>query len=458
MRPATMPLTSSVGLATDGHRDWARRALARCEGPVVITVPAPVTAPDVLLCFDGAEQGVLWHPPTGPAFSGVGAAHRLQLDSGGALEDIRGAARELFRELVHVVHPAASPTAPRLFGGLAFAPGAADEEPWVEFGEGSFVLPRFTYGVDGDRAWLSLAVASSDEGDTAALDELEAVLAHLARGRTTMAFPASRTGVTHLSEQAWAEQVEAIRSVIVDGHFDKVVAARRSVVHLDHALDPQRVLARLRARFPGCTRFAVVRGETAFVGATPERLVRRRGRRVETEALAGSMELGRGEELLASTKDRQEHELVVDMIVAALDPLCVELERDGAPTIRELPNVLHMETPIRGELRADTHVLELVAALHPTPAVGGVPTHESVDWIAAHEHAPRGWYSGPVGWFDADGDGSFVVALRSGVLQGRRAWVYAGAGIVQDSEPCAEYAETELKMGALLGAIGGETG
>lgn len=451
-----MPVGAGASLPTTDYRDWVRRALTRADGPVVVTVPAPVTDPDVLLSFEGAQQGVLWHPPEGSAHSGIGVARRLQLAAGGALSDVRAEARRLFRELEHVVHPIASPTAPRLFGGLAFAPGAADEEPWTDFGEGSFVLPRFTYGVDSGSAWLSLALAGSDRDHASALEELEALLVHLGRGRTTMGFPASRTGVQHLSEDAWAEQVEAIRAVIAEGRFDKVVAARRSVVELDHGLDAQRVLARLRARFGGCTRFAIVRGNTAFVGATPERLVRRRGRRVETEALAGSIGLGRGEELLASTKDRQEHELVVDMIVAALAPLCDELERDGAPTIRELPNVLHMETPIRGRLAADMHVLELVAALHPTPAVGGVPTRESVAWIAAHEHAPRGWYSGPVGWFDADGDGSFVVALRSGVLQGNRAWVYAGAGIVQESEPRAEYEETELKMGALLGAIDGE--
>ena len=161
--------------------------------------------------------------------------------------------------------------------------------------------------------------------------------------------------------------------------------------------------------------------------------------------------------MMASSKEREEHQLVVQAILKALEPFCDSLRSAPEPSVRELPNVLHMQTPIEGHLRDSTHILSLVQALHPTPAVGGVPTNEAIQWIVEHEALARGWYSAPVGWTDAAGDGEFVVALRSGLLRDGKAWVYAGAGIMADSDPDAEYAETELKMQALLGALHGDS-
>jgi isochorismate synthase EntC len=160
--------------------------------------------------------------------------------------------------------------------------------------------------------------------------------------------------------------------------------------------------------------------------------------------------------MMASSKEREEHQLVVRAILKALEPFCDSLRSASEPSVRELPNLLHMQTPIEGRLREPTHILSLVQALHPTPAVGGVPTNEAIRWIVEHEALARGWYSAPVGWTDASGDGEFVVALRSGLLRDGKAWVYAGAGIMADSDPDAEYAETELKMQALLGALHGD--
>ena len=196
-----------------------------------------------------------------------------------------------------------------------------------------------------------------------------------------------------------------------------------------------------------------------FLGATPERLIRRQGRRVATHALAGSIERGErnggsAEELLASRKDQIEHRLVVEHMVERLRPVCETFHWSDEPGVRRLRNVLHLETPMEGRLSQDLDVIELVAALHPTPAVGGVPVAEAVRWIVEREESPRGWYSGPVGWFDLEGDGDFVVALRSVLLDGKTAQAYVGAGIVADSDPIAEFDETEVKLRALRSAIG----
>jgi isochorismate synthase len=208
-----------------------------------------------------------------------------------------------------------------------------------------------------------------------------------------------------------------------------------------------------------------------FIAATPERLVRRDGATVACDALAGSVARGaaftddapgrsptgaddRATELLASGKDRREHDLVVSAIGTALRELGADVRVPTEPTIRTLRHVLHLHTPIAATLREPHHVLELAAALHPTPAVGGTPTRIATEWIAARESVPRGWYASPVGWFDLDGNGELAVAIRSGLVTGDRAHLWAGAGIVAGSDPDRELAETDLKLRAILGALG----
>ncbi|NNE07987.1 MAG: isochorismate synthase, partial [Gemmatimonadetes bacterium] len=160
-------------------------------------------------------------------------------------------------------------------------------------------------------------------------------------------------------------------------------------------------------------------------------------------------------ELLSSEKDRGEHAIVVEAMRRNLEPLCSALAIEDVPTVRSFKHVLHLQTPIQGTLSSpDSHVLDIVARLHPTPSVGGVPSREAVRWIGEHEPIARGWYAGPIGWFDQNGDGEFAVALRCGLLEGERLHLYAGAGIVRDSDPHKEYVETDIKQLALLRALG----
>jgi isochorismate synthase len=222
------------------------------------------------------------------------------------------------------------------------------------------------------------------------------------------------------------------------------------------------MLAELDARHADCVR-VLVRPPAggALVAATPERLVRLEGASVACDALAGSIARSGGRHadsddatLLASAKDRREHELVVRAIASALHELGADVDAPAEPGVRRLRHVLHLHTPIAATLRAPRHVLELAEALHPTPAVGGTPTRIATDWIAAREVAPRGWYAAPVGWFDLQGNGELAVAIRSGLLVGERAHLWAGAGIVAGSDPDRELAETDLKLRAMLGALG----
>jgi isochorismate synthase len=259
------------------------------------------------------------------------------------------------------------------------------------------------------------------------------------------------------SEAEWHDLIDSIRGGIRSGEYSKVVAARRSTLRLSPAPEPARVLSRLDQLAARCTRFSLRIGARTFVGATPERLVRRAGRRVSTEAIAGSISaavVGAAERLTESHKDLAEHRYVVDAIASVLEPLASTLSVGATPEVRKLRHILHLRTPIEAELASDVHILELVSRLHPTPAVGGVPTEPALDWITSRESAERGWYASPFGWVDERGDGEMVVALRSALIHGDRVHLYAGAGIVDESDPALEYEETEVKMAGMRLALG----
>lgn len=480
-----------TGFFGNALRQLVRRAKTDRHAPLAfITVPAPCAPVDTLpLAFgETPAYSVLWDPPTGPSFAGVGCAVDITATGQGRITQIAERAEAVWARLEHTCMPGSDPVTPRFFGGFAFTEGAAAREPWMNYGDARFILPRWLYTRDGDRARLSLTVdmavlAGAGRGDsgpsetaitraildrTAQLDRLLERLA--ARGQVTdrsfgqVTDESERPAVVAVSDtepEAWRRQIEDIRAAIAARKCDKIVAARCRVLELSRDIEPARVLTTLARSYPDCYRFAYrFARDSVFVGATPERLITHAGERISTQALAGSIAADSGDRqraadaLLASSKDRSEQDFVVQTIRSVLGPLCSELRVPDAPEIRELRHVLHLETPISGTLARPVHVLELVAALHPTPAVGGVPTRLATEWIAEREPMARGWYAAPVGWFDGRGQGEFAVAIRSGLLRERTAFIYAGAGIVRDSDPDAEFAETRLKQRPITSALG----
>lgn len=460
--PLEMPRAETA--LPPGIGAWVVDALRRHPAPrderdlCVVTVPAPRAPVESLLELIADGDGFVWSPPEGPAEAGVGVAFGVRAGGRERFEHIVEAAGAAWPRVSELAHPETSAPPPRMYGGFAFAPGAASGEPWVGFGDADVALPRWCYGTDGERAWLRVVVTDWDQAAVRAstassIATLCATLA--ARGRRGVPRDVPRPiDVAEDDPAIWHRQVEAIRRAIVRQRCEKVVAARSCTLTLEAEVEPAAVLGRLGDSYPGCFRFAFRRGDASFVGATPERLIRRVGDRVDSEALAGTAAVGDAGALLASAKDRGEQAPVVHAIRDTLSPMCRELEVPDEPEVRALPGVLHLSTRIRGRLAQPAHVLDLVRALHPTPAVGGFPAVEALAWIAEHEPEGRGWYAAPVGWFDACGDGEWAVAIRSGVLRRNRAYLFAGAGIVRDSDPAAELAETRLKLRALESALG----
>lgn len=265
--------------------------------------------------------------------------------------------------------------------------------------------------------------------------------------------------------QEWVETLAAaVEAVRVGGTHEnglrKVVLAREVLVEANRAIPVADVVGRLRALYPACRVFSV----DGFVGASPELLVTRQGSSVTTYPMAGTVarsgdpevDARLARELLASPKEREEHALVVEDVARRLAPFCASLDVPEQPTVSSFRNVSHLGTRIHGRLHerpGPASALALAAALHPTPAVAGTPTDDALAFIAEVEKFDRGRYAGPVGWVDARGDGEWAVGIRAAELDGSRARLFAGVGIVAGSDPQAELVETQLKLQALLSAV-----
>jgi salicylate biosynthesis isochorismate synthase/menaquinone-specific isochorismate synthase len=352
-------------------------------------------------------------------------------------------------------------------GGFAFAADGGVSARWEGFAPASMIVPELSLARRGGRVLLTVNVEVAPDDTPEDLRARVAVrLGELRTDPLPLLDPAPTGAYRVLSpmppshyEEAVARAVQRIRA----GELEKIVLAREVEVHAPLEHDAGAVLGLLREAFPSCYVFAVGRGDAVFVAASPELLVRREGQRASTVGLAGSIRRSAdpaiddhlGEQLLHSDKDREENAIVVRRIARALRPHAVWVAAAPEPALVRVANIQHLGTPIRAQLAAPLSAIELAGVLHPTPAVGGEPWAVASPLIPALEGLDRGWYAGAVGWTDAVGDGEFCVALRCALLRGREAHLYAGGGIVRDSDPVAELAETEVKLGALLPLLSG---
>lgn len=360
---------------------------------------------------------------------------------------------------------------PTLLGGFAFDPDGPRSAQWSAFPATSLQLPRLLVTAIDGACWLTASVLVDSSGapdvELAALDALWAALVSSAsRHRAHRdGIASSHAALSYDDARApaeWRGLVAAAVREIRGGAMEKVVLAREVRAHAidDAALDVGALLHSLRATHPDCFVFGCWRDGDAFVGASPERLVQLRAGEVRASTLAGSVRRGTTPDddaalaarLLASEKDRGEHEVVRRALCAALDDLCDDVSAPHEPSLLTLANVHHLHTPVRATLRPGGSLLALVARIHPTPAVGGEPRNAALRFIREHERLDRGWYAAPIGWVQRD-RGEFAVALRSALVTSRAASLFAGCGIVTDSDPDREYAESLLKLRPIKHAL-----
>jgi isochorismate synthase len=460
-------------LATAGRRGGRRPLL---------TTTQPIAALDAIDLFAAARaqdlEATLWlQPAADRSIVGIGRAWATEPEGPDRFTVATEAWRTVLADAIVTGrtsdHGEAGPT---LLGGLGFSgrpPDAAD--PWAPFGAASLVLPSFGIAQRGLTSSLTVAIGpdGSDDVDPADVERWWQALRQDAADRARHDDdhrPIQPAGLEIVAERPdrtdWERTVGLFAGAVGRGRIDKVVLARRVVARAAADFDVVAALRHLAASAPESTTFAFARGGTTFLGATPERLVRTVGRSFETVAIAGSAARGRDPDddarlaagLLASEKDREEHAVVVDTLRANLAPIVESLHVAEAPAILPLRHLQHLVTPITGTLRDEAGLLSLGGQLHPTPAVGGAPREVALDLIAEHEGFDRGWYAGPIGWLGADGDGELMVALRCGLVAGREATLFAGCGIVADSDPAREWDESRLKLRTMATALGGLTG
>lgn len=364
---------------------------------------------------------------------------------------------------------------PRLHGGFAFDPSRrADREPgfWEAFPGARFVLPAYEVEADGRGALLTVTRRfPADVSGDLAIDRLRRRATRtrdqLARLERREAAPGSLPSATAFEElvdrRRWVRDVDGILDEIRSGRVRKVVLARPIDITLVEPPDSAAVLTALRTANPLAHVYLVQFARDRFlVGAAPELIGSLRGRRFCTMAVGGSTPRGSdpasdawlGRQLIDSRKNREEHVVVVENIVERLRRAGVDIGTVPDPALLRLPRIQHLRTDLEAETPPGTHVLSLVDALHPTAAVCGEPRSAALEAIRTLEPESRGWYAGPVGWFDENGDGEFAPALRCGVARGPLLRLYAGAGLVSGSWAPAEWDETRVKLQTMLAAFG----
>jgi salicylate biosynthesis isochorismate synthase/menaquinone-specific isochorismate synthase len=394
------------------------------------------------------------------ALATLGCAHALEATGAGRFTRVAEGWRCLVADAV--VEDAGAGGGPVAAGGFAFAPDGGGAPEWAGFASASLVVPEVALvRRDGAVSATLMTLAQPDDVPDELAARLERRLGELRTAPLPLADPepAGRTRVVSaMPPEHYVGAVTRAVERIAAGELEKVVLAREVQVHAPRDHDPAAILGVLREAFAECHVFCAGRGDATLVGATPELLVRREGQRASTVALAGSTRRSAdpavddhlGEQLLRSPKDREEQAIVARRIERTLRDRSVWVTAAPEPVVVRMANIQHLATPIRAQLAEPVGAVDLAGLLHPTPAVGGEPFEPAAALIPALEGLDRGWYAGPLGWTDAAEDGEFSVTLRCALLRGRVARCYAGVGVVRDSDPEAELAETEVKLQALL--------
>lgn len=438
--------------------EQAREQAEVAQRPVLTVYACPAPGLDPLHLYACHRQGFFWSAqPPGLTLFGLGCEWQTQASGPQRMAQVQQQWTQLCGETrIEGSQPAL------LFGGLRFDEQRAPSPHWDGFADASFHLAHWLVSEDVGGRWLRCQRCIHAHSDPQAL-------AHdsLAVLQTLLDTPPAASPCPGVIERnalpalQWQAKVESALQAIDSGELNKVVLARHVEYQLDAPLDSAAVMRRLYDQRARAHLFAVHRGAKCFMGATPERLLACRDGHLLTHALAGSARRGTsaaadealGAQLLADAKEQHEHHLVVQAICEGLQGLVSDLQVAPCPTLLKLGAVQHLSTPIQAHLYPGRSVLDGLEALHPTPAVGGLPKAGALHFIRRHEGFDRGWYAAPVGWLDNQGNGDFVVALRSALLTPQGCHLFAGCGIVQGSRPANEYEETQIKLTGMEQAL-----
>lgn len=454
------------------NRKTATASVAGERRVAAVSASVSDVSPDVLLGLEPRGPRGFW-AREGRWFAHLGVAASVDVGDPSRVEDrfqsVWERARKLFACSWKDPESEVQPPSPRLFGGFAFRSGHREGEAWEGFPSARFVLPEVELvGGKGKAVLTCRSFLGSDEDPERCRERLRGRLEQVrsALESPRPALPAGEMWVpatrVETEQEDWNEAVDRALSAMDAGRVAKVVLARVQTVSAEGGLEPVDVAMNLWRNNPGAHVFLFepMAGHV-LLGAAPETVATVSDGRFRATAVAGSIAAGDTEaqqkalarELLRSTKDRREHEMCVQDMVARLESISETVEADGEPHVLTLSTIQHLETVIRAHLRPGQTVLSVLGTLHPTPAVCGLPRDLALEFLRREERFDRGWYAGPVGWFDGDGNGVFVPALRSALGMGTEWRLFAGAGIVAGSDPRKEWDETRIKFQPILRAL-----
>ncbi|WP_163536598.1 isochorismate synthase [Gracilibacillus sp. YIM 98692] len=355
-------------------------------------------------------------------------------------------------------------TGPIALGGFPFDQKNQSNQLWAGFEGSQFRVPAFLLTINGSSTYLTSNFMVGEEDDIQTLSkEVYHIRKSLLNGRLTQTVQTNLILQHEVDPNAWQDMVRRATEEIDEHHVDKIVLARELQVEFTQDCDITDVLEKLLVQQENSYVFAWETEDACFIGATPERLVQVDNQELLSTCLAGTAPRGKtniedkkiGQALLDDAKNLEEHQFVVDMIRDAVTSCAAFVDIPKKPILYPLKNLQHLYTPVRAMLAEGYTILDVVERLHPTPALCGYPRKGAQQFIREHEPLERGWYGAPIGWFDQHFNGEFAVGIRSALIQGKKASLFAGCGVVRDSDPATEYAETEIKFAPMLHALGG---
>lgn len=413
------------------------------------------------------KERFFWkHPSEEKYMIGLGICKRIESDQAAdRFFHVEKDWKRFIDQAIILDHEQIQGTGPTAFGGFSFDPLKEKTDLWSNFATSLFYIPKYMLSLFNGQAYLTTNVICSQQDDLSLYRMVENERATLLdQAEKQVGFnQASLLKQMEVKPDEWKQTVNRVVHDLIEGPLKKVVLARELRLLFDGKIQVEQVLSTLLNEQNDSYVFAFESHGDCFIGASPERLMKKVDDQVYSACLAGSISRGKtdvedkllGKTLLMDDKNLMEHQYVVDMIKLAMEDSCSEVMIPEQPSLLKLKNIQHLYTPVSGKAIQDTSLLSLVEKLHPTPALGGLPKDSAVEKIREVEDLDRGLYAGPIGWFDYQGNGEFAVAIRSGLIQGEEVSIFAGCGIVEDSIAEMEYQETNMKFTPMLSALGG---
>lgn len=354
---------------------------------------------------------------------------------------------------------------PTIFGGFSFDPLKKRTKLWSKFSHSLFHLPKYMLSVMEGNTYLTTNIVCTQYDEESIADKINQERIMLLNNITELTFNNEniQVNIEEINPLQWKQTVKKVVDDLQKGTLKKVVLARELRLSFDQLIEVENVIHHLLQEQNESFVFAFESNGDCFIGASPERLVKKDGNKLFSTCLAGSIGRGKSQEeddqlgaaLLSDIKNLNEHRFVVDMIRQAMEKFCNEISIPDEPQLMKMKYIQHLYTPVSGYSDGNTSLLAVVEHLHPTPALGGMPKLEAIEKIREVEELDRGFYAGPIGWLDMNGNGEFAVAIRSGLIQGKEASMFAGCGIVENSDVESEFLETRIKFRPMLKALGG---